>query len=151
MPTPGHGLWSSILRYLCSHKKFLFRSFWWRHCMWFAVWPPPPNQKSWLRLWQHANWLHNYQRWSSRGHILQSFFLKVKSLALASKPQVLSNCPVLGSKTALNFEPLKLCIIIIIRGGVLEDVLGLENTFWSPWPRSLKSSKIAIFGNVKIL
>ena len=50
---------------------------------------------------------------------------------------------------------------IIIRGGVLEDVLGLENvledTFWSPWPwpwprrsspwpwpRSLKSSKIAL-------
>ena len=39
------------------------------------------------------------------------------------------------------------------RGGVLEDVLGLEDTFWSPWPwprrsspwpRSLKSSKIAL-------
>ena len=40
------------------------------------------------------------QRWSSRGrpwpqgHIL-------KALALASKPHVLKNCPVLGSKTAL--------------------------------------------------
>ena len=40
-----------------------------------------------------------YQRWSPRGrpwprgHIL-------KSLALASKPQVLENCPVLGSRTA---------------------------------------------------
>ena len=32
------------------------------------------------------------QRWSPRGHIL-------KSLALASKPQVLENCPVLGSRT----------------------------------------------------
>ena len=36
------------------------------------------------------------------------------------------------------------------RGGVLEDVFGLEDvledTFWSPWPwpRSLKSSKIAL-------
>ena len=50
------------------------------------------------------------QRWSSRGrpwprgrprlHIL-------KSLALASKPQVLENCPILGSRTALFFEPLK--------------------------------------------
>ena len=32
------------------------------------------------------------------------------------------------------------------RGGVLEDVLGLEDTFWSPWswPRSLKSSNIAL-------
>ena len=41
-----------------------------------------------------------YQRWSPRGrpwprgHIL-------KSLALGSKPQVLENCPVLGSKTAI--------------------------------------------------
>ena len=37
---------------------------------------------------------------------------------------------------------------ILARGGVLEDVLGredvLEDTFWSPWPRSLKSSKIAL-------
>ena len=41
---------------------------------------------------------------------------KVKSLALASKPQVLGNCPVLGSRTALFFEPLKLCITIIIYG-----------------------------------
>ena len=34
------------------------------------------------------------------------------------------------------------------RGGVLQDVLGLEDRFWSPWPwpwpRSLKSSKIAL-------
>ena len=37
-----------------------------------------------------------------RGHIL-------KSLALASKPQVLENCPVLGSRTALFFESLKFC------------------------------------------
>ena len=46
------------------------------------------------------------QRWSARGrswprgHILKS---------LASKPQVLENCPVLGSRTALFFEPLKFC------------------------------------------
>ena len=39
---------------------------------------------------------------------------------------------------------------IITRGGVLEDVLGLEDvledTFWSPWlwPRSLKFSKLAL-------
>ena len=43
-----------------------------------------------------------WQRWSPRGHIL-------KSLALASKPQVLENCPVLGSRTALFFEQLKFC------------------------------------------
>ena len=44
----------------------------------------------------------SYQRWSPRGHIL-------KSLALASKPQVLKNCPVLGSRTALFFELFKVC------------------------------------------
>ena len=39
-----------------------------------------------------------YQRWRPRGHILKS---------LALKPQVLENCPVLGSWTALFFEWLK--------------------------------------------
>ena len=61
----------------------------------------------------------HFQRWSPRGrpwpqgrprgHIL-------KSLASASKPQVLKNRFVLGSRTALFFEPLKLCITIIING-----------------------------------
>ena len=37
-----------------------------------------------------------------RGHIFKSL-----ALALASKPQVLENCPVLGSRTALFFERLK--------------------------------------------
>ena len=40
------------------------------------------------------------QRWSPRGHIFKS---------LASKPQVLENCPVLGSRNALFFEWLKFC------------------------------------------
>ena len=36
--------------------------------------------------------------------------------------------------------------VFATRGGVLEDVLGLEDTFWSPWPwpRSLKTSKIVL-------
>ena len=38
--------------------------------------------------------IYCYQRWSPRGHIL-------KSLALAWRPQVLKNCPVLGLRTAL--------------------------------------------------
>ena len=50
------------------------------------------------------------QRWSPRGHIL-------KSLALASRPQVLENWPVLGSRTALVFELLKFC-------GALEKFFG---------------------------
>ena len=57
------------------------------------------------------------QRWSPRGrpwprgHILKSLALasKVKSLALASRPQVLKNWPVLGSRTAVFFELLKFC------------------------------------------
>ena len=58
--------------------------------MWFADCLPPPIKNPGFA----------YQRWSPRGrpwprgHIL-------KSLALASKPQVLENCPVLGWRTAL--------------------------------------------------
>ena len=54
-----------------------------------------------------------HQRWSSRerprGQILKFLALasKVKSLALASRPQVLENWPVLGSRTAVFFELLK--------------------------------------------
>ena len=35
---------------------------------------------------------------------------------------------------------------VLTRGRVLEDVLGLEDTFWSlrPWPRSFESLKIAL-------
>ena len=48
--------------------------------------------------------LPSYQRWSPRGRppgqILKS---------LASRPQVLENWPVLGSRTALYFELLKFC------------------------------------------
>ena len=50
------------------------------------------------------------QRWSPLGHIL-------KSLALASRPQVLENWPVLGWSTALFFELLKFC-------GALEKFFG---------------------------
>ena len=66
-----------------------------------------------------SNMRSDEQRWSSRGrpwplgrpreHILKSLALKVKSLALASRPQVLENWPVLGSRTALIFELLKFC------------------------------------------
>ena len=50
------------------------------------------------------------QRWSPRGHIL-------KALALASRPQVLENWPILGSRTAVFFELLKFC-------GALEKFFG---------------------------
>ena len=48
------------------------------------------------------------QRWSPRGHILKS---------LASRPQVLENWPVLGSRTTLFIELLKFC-------GALEKLFG---------------------------
>ena len=93
------------------------------------------------------------QRWSPRGrpwprgHIL-------KSLALASRSQVLENWPFLGSKTALFFERLKFCralekffgkrFFVEIDFFFLEStcacVLGLEGVCpqkdcpW-PWPR----------------
>ena len=63
----------------------------------------------------------NDRRWSPRGRpwprghprgqILKSLALasKVKSLALASRPEVLENWPVLGSRTALFFGKLKFC------------------------------------------
>ena len=67
------------------------------------------------------------QRWSPRGrpwprgHNLKSLALasKVKSLALAlaSRPQVLENWPVLGSRTALFFGMLKF-------RGALEKLFG---------------------------
>ena len=59
--------------------------------------------------WQHSTLLWK-QRWSPWGQIL-------KSLALASRPQVLENWPVLGSRTVLFFEVLKFC-------GALEKTFG---------------------------
>ena len=101
----------------------------------------------------------NYQRWSPRGrpwpqgrprgHIL-------KSLALASRLQVLENWPVLGSRTALFFELLKFFWKTFFCGDRLknfcEDLffwralalvsligLGLEHS--CPWPRECLSSE----------
>ena len=56
VPRPGHGFWSSILRYLCPHKNSFFKvSDDVIACdLWFVP-PPHPNQKSWLRLW--AGWI----------------------------------------------------------------------------------------------
>ena len=70
--------------------------------------------------------LVSLQRWSPqgrfwprgrpRGHILKSLALASKVKSLALKPQIFQNCPVVGSRTALFFEPLNLCNIIIITG-----------------------------------
>ena len=52
--------------------------------------------------------LYYLQRWSPRGRPWPRGHI-FKSLALASKPRVFENCPVLGSRTALFFKPLKFC------------------------------------------
>ena len=58
----------------------------------------------------------DYQRWSPRGRPWSRGQI-LKSLALASRLQVLENWPVLGSRTALVFELLKFC-------GALEKFFG---------------------------
>ena len=100
------------------------------------------------------------QRWSPRGHILKFLALasKVKALALASRPQVLENWPVLGSRTALFFELLKFCgaleklfFVEIARKifvktfffwralALVSLVLGLSLEHSCPWPRECLS------------
>ena len=102
-------------------------------------------------------WQINVQRWSPRGrpwprgrprgHIL-------KSLALASRPQVLENWPVLGSKTAVFFELLKFCgavekffvkrFFVEIARKIFVKAFFLESTSacvlgpW-PWPQAFLS------------
>ena len=55
--------------------------------------------------------VHHRFSQSIRGGVLEDTFWSPLSLvkSLASKPQVLKNCPVLGSRTALFFESLKFC------------------------------------------
>ena len=106
---------------------------------------------------------HPWPRGGARGHILMylALALKIKSLALASKPQVLVNCPVLGSRTALFFELLQFCRSVkkivedLFFGDRLkrffEDLFVLENTgarvlglgleHSCPWPRKNLSSE----------
>ena len=59
---------------------------------------------------------HTGQRWSPRGRPWPRGH-NLKSLALASRPQVLENWPVLGSRTALFFGMLKFC-------GAVEKLFG---------------------------
>ena len=54
--------------------------------------------------------VYKIQRWSPRGRPWpRGQILKSLALALASRPQVLENWPVLGSRTALFFGKLKFC------------------------------------------
>ena len=90
---------------------------------------------------------------------MKSLASKVKSLALASRPQVLENWPILGSRTALFFEALEnffgkpffcgdrlknfceeLFFFFFWRALALVSlVLGLEHS--CPWPRECLSSE----------
>ena len=70
-----------------------------------------------LALVTHNKSSGDYQRWSPRGNILKSLALASKVKSSASRPQVLENWHVLGSRTALFFELLKFC-------GALEKFFG---------------------------
>ena len=96
----------------------------------------------------------------------------LKSLALASKPQVLKNWPVLGSRTALFFELLKFCgalekffgkrLFVEIAWKIFVKtffffwralalvslVLGLGLEHSCPWPRAFPSlaSRVSVLG-----
>ena len=83
-----------------------------------------PFVEKFITYWLSVKGQDKTQRWSPRGYILKSLALapKGKSLALASRPQVLENWPVLGSRTALFFELLKFC-------EALENFFG-KRFFW---------------------
>ena len=73
---------------------------------------------------------------------MKSLASKVKSLALASRPQVLENWPVLGSRTALFFELLKFFFFF---GDRLKNFCEDLFFFWvhlrlCPWSLALASS-----------
>ena len=129
---------------------------------------PQPSRKSGLRRKSKREKLPcfsyrvNCCNQSPRGHILKFF-------ALASKPLVLENCPVLGSRTALFFESLKFCrspekkiLKTFFWGERLKNsfedllfwrtiapvslVLGLGLEHPCPWPREGLSSGKAVLG-----
>ena len=68
----------------------------------------PPTKIFWIRHCSQQRWSPRGRPWP-RGHILKSLALASKVKSLASRPQVLENWPVLGSRTALFFELLKFC------------------------------------------
>ena len=72
---------------------------------------------------------------------MKSFDLasKVKSLALASRPQVLENWPVLGSRTARFFELLKFC-------GALEKFFG-KRILWRSREKFLEDLFFYYYGD----
>ena len=82
-------------------------------------------------------WKIVYQRWSPRGHNLKSLALKVKSLALASNPASPRKCSVLGSRTELFFDFLKMG-------------QGYMSSIVSPWstPKNLRKK---IFGRLSFV
>ena len=95
----------------------------WSLLIWYSCWPEIYSILFYLscRIVRATNTTYDVM---SRGGVLEdvlgledtfwslwpwSWPRSLKSLALASKPQVLENCPVLGSRTALFFEQLKFC------------------------------------------
>ena len=134
---------SFLLKYL--QNKLAFSRYIFKHITFYHhphYFPQNPHS---YRLWRVSVYCcSNNNRWSPRGrfwprgrsgeHILKSLALvsKVKSLALASKPQVLKNCSVHGLRTALFFELLKVC-------GAREIVFGKRFFLEIAWKKILKT------------
>ena len=86
---------------------------------------------------------NNQQRWSPRGRPWprgrpRGQILKSLALALASRPQVLENWPVLGSRTARFFGMLKFC-------GALEKFFGKRFLVKTAWKIFVKTFFWKIF------
>ena len=90
----------SICQYLSIFFKMcLYHNFVPLGCLDTIIVPVVKNANGNLQVNSNQRWSPRGRPWP-RGHIL-------KSLALASRPQVFENCSVLGSRTALFFEQLK--------------------------------------------
>ena len=90
---------------------------------------------------------HPWPRGRPRGHILKSLALasKVKSLALVSRPQVLENWPVLGSRTALVFDLLNFCEALEKFFGKRFLWRSLEKFVWKPFFFFFFGDRLKIF------
>ena len=122
VPTPWHGFWSSILRYLCPLKNILFRSFWWRHCMWFVVWAPPQLKILATPLKLTSIFCSGYNLHSNTLSWQDGMAERVKALFLH---RLRSHC--LGS----THNPDNVCIVyVVLRVSFLDKTLYDDNLCW---------------------
>ena len=132
-----------------SEDKFLYAK------IQFILVPPPlsAGTPALRLLWRrHCHWPMRFLSGSQHHGDLHSKAKSLRSLGSMAKIS-LHAWSILKKYDRVPWDTLgrfcrNMALIVSCRGGVLEDVLGLrdilEDTFWSPWPRSLRSSKIAL-------